>query len=162
MIIIPYNNAIFRQNNTKIFTFFLYILCLPFVYKYIIRHYIYIYAYLLPLNTTSKNPLTLIINLRPYNPLNQNPGSKSLSISPIFIIKKIIAKFGLDPKNMEIDHVESEFRKKIGSEVHFSLETNGQYQNCNIESVNTNTLEEWKQQHKQSQQQTELEEDLTF
>lgn len=80
----------------------------------------------------------------------------------IFIIKKIIAKFGLDPKKMEIDHVESEFRKKIGSEVHFSLETNGQYQNCNIESVNTNTLEEWKQQHKQSQQQTELEEDLTF
>lgn len=90
--------------------------------------------------------------------IHRLPLTKSISI-----IKKVIAKFGLDPKMMEIDHVESEFIKKIGSEVKFTLQTDGKYQNCNIESVNTNTLEEWKQSYKkQSQQQTEPEEDFTF
>jgi len=85
----------------------------------------------------------------------------------ISFVKKAISKFGINPEMIELDHVENELRKKIGSEVSFTISTtqgnNGQqYKNCNIESVNTNTLEEWKQQHKQSQQQTELEEDLTF
>lgn len=50
-------------------------------------------------------------------------------------LKFVLKQFGVDPDAIGIDDIVNELTARSGAEVHFSLQTEGKYQNCKLKDV---------------------------